>query len=94
LRRRSGGRARAGVGDHGGRANLAGGRLERPVHGEVAGARGGEIAGEAAKCNRERGWVCCACEVTVKHRRYNNWTRTQQRGGDGTHRSGGRARRR
>jgi hypothetical protein len=31
-----------GVGDHGGRANLVGGRLGWPVHGEVAGARGEE----------------------------------------------------
>jgi hypothetical protein len=42
-----------GVGDYGGGANLAGGRLGRPVHGEVAGARGGGIAGEAARRNRE-----------------------------------------
>jgi hypothetical protein len=73
---------------------LAGGRLGRPVHGEVAGARGGGITGEAAGCNRERGWVCCAREGTVKLKSYNNWTRTQQRGEGGTHRSGGRARRR
>jgi hypothetical protein len=64
------------------------------VHGEVAGAHGGGIAGEAAGCNRERGWVCCACEGTVKLKSYNNWTRTQQRGEGGTHRSEGRARRR
>jgi hypothetical protein len=47
LRRGSGGEARAGVGDHGGGANLAGGCLGWLVHGAVAGARGGEVAGEA-----------------------------------------------
>jgi hypothetical protein len=47
LRRGSGGEARAGVGDHHGGANLAGGCLGWPVHGVVAGARGGEVAGEA-----------------------------------------------
>jgi hypothetical protein len=51
---------------------LAGGRLGRPVHGEVAGARGGGITGEAAGRNRERGWVCCAREGTVKLKSYNN----------------------
>jgi hypothetical protein len=43
--------ARARIGDHGGRANLAEGCLGWPVHGEVAGVRGGGgggIAGEAA----------------------------------------------
>jgi len=68
--------------------------LERPVHGEVAGARGGEIAGEAAGRNRRRGWVRCAREDMVKLKSYNNWTRIQRRGEGGTHRSGGRARRR
>jgi hypothetical protein len=52
LRRRSGGKARAEVGDYGGGANLARGCLGRPVHGEVAGARGGGIAGEVAGRNR------------------------------------------
>jgi hypothetical protein len=75
-------------------AKLAGGRLGWPVHEEVASARGGGITGEAAGRNRERGWVCCAREGTVKLKRYNNWTRTQQRGEGGTHRSEGRARRR
>jgi hypothetical protein len=60
----------------------------------VAGARGGVIAGEAAGRDRERGWVCCAREGMVKLKSYNNWTRTQWRGEGGTHRSGGRARRR
>jgi hypothetical protein len=52
LCRRSGGKARAEVGDYGGGANLAGGCLGRPVHGEVAGARGGGIAGEVVGRNR------------------------------------------
>jgi hypothetical protein len=64
----------------------------RPVHDEVAGARGGGIAGEAVGRNRERGWVCCAREGTVKLKSYNNWTRTQQRGEGGTHWSGGTVR--
>jgi hypothetical protein len=41
-----------GVGDNGGWVNLVGGCSGRPVHGEVAGARGGEIAGEATGRNR------------------------------------------
>jgi hypothetical protein len=73
---------------------LAEGRLGWPVHDEVAGARGGGIAGEAVGRNRERGWVCCARVGMVKLKSYNNWTRIQQRGEGGTHRSGGRARRR
>jgi hypothetical protein len=40
-----------GVGDHGGGVNLVEGCLGRSVHGEVAGACGGEIAGETAGRN-------------------------------------------
>jgi hypothetical protein len=40
-RRQRGGKVWAGIGDHGGRVNLAGGCLGWPVHGEVAGVRGG-----------------------------------------------------
>jgi hypothetical protein len=58
LRRGSGGEARAGVGDHGGRSNLAGGCLGWPVHGAVAGARGDEVADEASGRNKRRGGVC------------------------------------
>jgi hypothetical protein len=54
LRRGSGGEARAGVGDLGDRFNLAGGCLGWLVHGAMAGARGGEVVGEAAE--RIRGW--------------------------------------
>jgi hypothetical protein len=41
-----------GVGDHGGGVNLAGGVLGRSVRGEVAGARVGEVTGDAHGCNR------------------------------------------
>jgi hypothetical protein len=40
------------VGGHGGGVNLAGGGLERSVRGEVAGAHGGELTGEAYERNR------------------------------------------
>jgi hypothetical protein len=40
-----------GVGDHGGGVNLAGGVLGWSVRGEVVGARGGEVAGDACGCN-------------------------------------------
>jgi hypothetical protein len=52
LRRRSGGKARAEVGDYRGGANLASGRSGWPVHGEVAGVHGGGIASEVAGRNR------------------------------------------
>jgi hypothetical protein len=58
LRWGSGGEARAGVGDHGGRPNLAGGCLGWPVHGAVADARGGEVIGDATVRNKRRGGVC------------------------------------
>jgi hypothetical protein len=38
--------------------NLADGRSGWPVHGEVAGAHGGEVTGEAIGRNRRRGSVC------------------------------------
>jgi hypothetical protein len=59
LWRGSGSEAWAGVGDHGGGVNLTGGGLGWPVHDTVAGARGAEVAGEAAERNRRWGWVCC-----------------------------------
>jgi hypothetical protein len=52
LWRGGGGEARAGEGGHGGGANFACGGLWRPVHGTVAGARGGDAAGEVADHNR------------------------------------------
>jgi hypothetical protein len=65
----SGGEARAGVGDHRGGVNLTGGDLGWPVHGAVAGARGGEVAGEAAERNRRWGEVPCdrECVAEIKH---------------------------
>jgi hypothetical protein len=44
---RGGGIAWAGVGGLGGEVNLAGGHSGWPIHGEVAGSRGGEVAGDA-----------------------------------------------
>jgi hypothetical protein len=41
-----------GIGGRGRRVYLAGGGLEWSVRGEVAGARGGEVAGDAHWCNR------------------------------------------
>jgi hypothetical protein len=49
-----------------GRANLTEGCLGWPVHGAVAGARGGE----ATKRNRRRGWVHCVCEGMTKLKNY------------------------
>jgi hypothetical protein len=49
-----GGLAWAGVGGHGGGVNLGEECSGRPVHGEVAGSRGGEVAGGATGCNRRR----------------------------------------
>jgi hypothetical protein len=69
LWRGSGGEARAGVGDHGGGVNLTGRGLGRPVHGAVAGARGGEVAGKAAARIRRWGGVHCDREevAELKH---------------------------
>jgi hypothetical protein len=61
-----------GVGDYGGRANLAGLCLGWPVHGAVAGAHGSEVASEAAERNRSRGWVHCVCEGIAKLKNYMN----------------------
>jgi hypothetical protein len=57
LQRGGGGEARASAGDHGGGINLACGGLWRPVHGTVAGVRGGEAAGAVAVHDRRRGGV-------------------------------------
>jgi hypothetical protein len=64
----SGGKARAGVGDHGGGVNLTSGGLGCPIHGAVVGARGGEVAGEVAERNRW-GEVHCdrECVAELKH---------------------------
>jgi hypothetical protein len=52
LWRGGGGEARAGEGGHGGGANFSCEGLWRPVRGTVAGARGGDTAGEVAGHNR------------------------------------------
>jgi hypothetical protein len=56
-----GGIAREGVGGHSGGVNLAGGSLGQPIYGEVAGFRGGEVAGEATRRDRGKKW----CAVFV-----------------------------
>jgi hypothetical protein len=56
-RRGGGGEARAGAGVHRGRVNLTGGGLGQPVRGAVVGVHGGEVTGEAVRCNRGRGGV-------------------------------------
>jgi hypothetical protein len=53
---RGGGLARVGVGGHGGGVNLAGGHSGWPVHGEVAGSRGGEVAGKKGGNGAELDW--------------------------------------
>jgi hypothetical protein len=65
-----------GVGGHGGGDNLTGRGLGWPVHGAVAGARGGEVADEAAERNRRWGWVHCVCEGVAKLKNHMNWTGT------------------
>jgi hypothetical protein len=69
LWRGCGGEARVGVGDHWGGVSLTGGDLGWPVHGAVAGAHGGEVAGEAAEHNRRWGEVPCdrECVAELKH---------------------------
>jgi hypothetical protein len=59
---------------HGGGVNLAGGGLGRSVHGEVASARGGEVAGEAHRCDRWRRRVLCARGEVEELMSYNNLT--------------------
>jgi hypothetical protein len=57
------------------RVNLVGGCSERPVHGEVAGARDSEIAGEAVERNRRRERVCHDRDGAVELKSYINLTR-------------------
>jgi hypothetical protein len=61
-----GGLARAGADGHSGGINLAGGSLGRPVHGEVAGFRGGLVAGEATARDRGERMVRCVHGEVVK----------------------------
>jgi hypothetical protein len=65
-----------GVGGHRGGVNLTDGGLGWPVHGVVAGARGGEVAGEAAERNRRWGLVHCVREGVAKLKNHMNWTGT------------------
>jgi hypothetical protein len=53
--------------------------LGTAVHGEVAGARGGEVAGEANEYNRRGEKVCRARGEVVELKSYTNLTRTQHR---------------
>jgi hypothetical protein len=52
--------------------NLASGRSGWPIHGEVAGARGGEVAGEATGRNRRRGSACCTRGAVAELKSYSN----------------------
>jgi hypothetical protein len=61
-----------GVGGHGGGVNWTGGGLGWPVHGTVAGARGGEVAGEAAERNRRWGGVHSVREGVAKLKNHMN----------------------
>jgi hypothetical protein len=85
---RGGGLAWIGVGDYGGGVNLVGGCTGRPVHGEVAGALGCEVAGEANGCNRRGKKVRRVRGEVAELKSYNNLTRTQQREESGAHRKG------
>jgi hypothetical protein len=69
---RGGGLVRPGVGGHGGGVNLLGGHSGWPVHGEVAGFRGGEVAGEATGRDRRGRKVRCACGEVAKLMNYIN----------------------
>jgi hypothetical protein len=51
---------------------LAGGRSWWPVHGEVAGARGSEVAGKATRHNRRRESVCCTRAAVAELKSYSN----------------------
>ena len=63
---------------------MVGGCSGRPVHGEVVGARGGEVAGEANRCNKRGEKVCRARGEVAELKSYTNLTRTQQRGEGGS----------
>jgi hypothetical protein len=69
LWRGSGGKARAGVGDHRGGVNLTDGDLGWSVHGAVAGAHGDEVTDEVAERKRRWGEVPCdrECVAELKH---------------------------
>jgi hypothetical protein len=93
-RRGGGGEAWAGVGDHKCGFNLTGGGLGRPVRGAVAGVHGGEVAGEAAGCNRRWGGVPCDRERLAELHALVNSTEMHLGGENGAHQSDGEVRRR
>jgi hypothetical protein len=70
---------------------LAGGSLGRPVHGEVAGFRGGEVAGEAMGRDRGKRMVRCVRGEVCEPLQFDS--KLLERGGR-AHRSEGRRRRR
>jgi hypothetical protein len=82
------------VGGHDGGVNSTGGGLGWPVHGAVAGARGGEVADEAVECNRRWGEVPCDRECVAELKHQSNSTEGYQRGENGAHRCDGGMRRR
>jgi hypothetical protein len=82
------------VGGHGDGVNSTGGGLGLPVHGTVAGARGGEVASEAAERNRRWGEVSCNRECVVELKHQSNSTEGYQRGENGAQRSDRGTRRR
>jgi hypothetical protein len=66
LWRGGGGEARAGEGGHGGGTNFACGGLWRPVRGTLAGARGGDAAGEVVGHNRGEKMAPCDRESVAE----------------------------
>jgi hypothetical protein len=77
---RGGGLAWLELGEHGGGANLAGGSLGRPVHGEVAGFHGGEVTGKATRRDRGKRMVRCIRGEVVKFVNLFNLTLSYWRG--------------
>ena len=73
---------------------MTGGDLGWPVHGAVAGARGGEVVGEAAERNRRWGEVPCDRECVAELKHQVNSTESHSRGENKAHRSDGETRRR
>jgi hypothetical protein len=51
----------------------------------VAGARGGEVAGEAAECNRRWGEVPCDCECVTELKHQVNSIESHSRGENKAH---------
>jgi hypothetical protein len=81
-----------GVGDHGGGVNLTGEGLRWPVRSAVEGARGGEVAGEAAECNRRWGEVPCDRDCVAELKHQVNSTESHSRGENKAHQSDGEMR--